>query len=159
MIYYHHRITKFTKCLIRIFEISLPPQEKQGAGGGLAWETGRAQSSYTNPAMTDWLKSPLLKFISACSSGGATEQPGGQDVIGRTEGKSSLLPLPPALCKQEIRVPSSTQNIYVATVNDEFLHFGNGQSESSHTIYRNFEMENTWSVLLKKNARNTFLRG
>lgn len=30
-----------------------------------------------------------------------------------------------------------------------FLHFGNGQSESSHTIYRNFEMENTWSVLLK----------
>lgn len=40
-------------------------------------------------------------------------------------------------------------NIYVATVKDEFLHFGNGQSESSHTIYRNFEMENTWSMLLK----------
>lgn len=52
-------------------------------------------------------------------------------------------------CKQETQVPNSTPNIYVAPVNDEFLHFGNGQSESSHTIYRNFEMENTWSMLLK----------
>lgn len=57
--------------------------------------------------------------------------------------------LSPSFCKQETRVPSSTRNIYVATVNDEFLHFGNGQSESSRTIYRNFEMENTWSMLLK----------
>lgn len=64
----------------------------------------------------------------------------------RTERKIRLLPL---FCKQETRVPNSTPNIYVATVNDEFLHFGTGQSESSRTIYRNFEMENTWSMLLK----------
>lgn len=47
------------------------------------------------------------------------------------------------------RGPSSTLYIHVATGSDEFLHFGNGQSESSRTIYRNFETEHAWSVLLK----------
>lgn len=37
------------------------------------------------------------------------------------------------------RGPGFALHIHVATGSDEFLHFGNGQSESSRTIYRNFE--------------------
>lgn len=45
MIYYHHRITKFTKCFIRIFEISLPPSEKDWGGG----RVGRRPGVQTRP--------------------------------------------------------------------------------------------------------------
>lgn len=117
-------------------------------GVGCVWRRGGLRLQYTNPAMPESLKFLSIRFISARS---LREKPqsvlGGRGVVeGEQREKSDLSP---GLGKQETRVPDSTGNIYVATASDEFLHFGTGQSESSRTIYRNFEMENTWSMLLK----------
>lgn len=111
-------------------------------------EPGRARAPQANPAMTQPF--PFLPFPSDRPRVSLREKP--QSIFRRTRGGGSaereIRPLP-RLREQETQVPDSARNIYVATASDEFLHFGTGQSESSRTIYRNFEMENTWSMLLK----------
>lgn len=61
-------------------------------GAGLRLETGRAQASYTNPAMTDSLTSLSIKFISARS---LREKPqsilGGRGAVGGEQREKSDL--------------------------------------------------------------------
>lgn len=59
MIYYHHRITKSTKCFIRISEVSLPPQERIGVGAA-GFGDRRARASSTDAAVTD--SSEFLRY-------------------------------------------------------------------------------------------------
>lgn len=90
--------------------------------------------------------------IYLCMFLGRNHRAGQEDknVIEKEEGKiqpSPPTPQPFVSRKSESPAPLRTYMWPQSMMN--FLHFGNGQSESSLTIYRNFEMENTWSVLLK----------
>lgn len=71
-------------------------------------------------------------------------------MIEENEGKNpAFSPYPQPFVSRKSESPAPLRTYMWPQSMMNFLHFGNGQSESSHTIYRNFEMENTWSVLLK----------
>lgn len=107
--------------------------------GAAGFADRRARASYTDAAVTE--PSECLHYIYLGTFPGR-ETP---EHFGRMRRRA---PTSPGV-QAGSRGPSSTLYIHVATGSDEFLHFGNGQSESSRTIYRNFETEHAWSVLLK----------
>lgn len=105
MIYYHHRITKFTKCFIRISEVSLPPQERIGVGAA-GFGDRRARASYTDTAVTDSLEFP--PYIYLARSRERNPRALGEDAGERRQSR----PLGSAGRKPR---PSSALHIHVAT--------------------------------------------